>query len=148
MLEAHCSVLLVEDDPHDATFVRETFDQAAIHHLLVTVTDGADAIRYLKGDGPYADRQRFPMPSIVLLDLKLPNVNGFQVIKWVRSHPNTKRLPIIVLSGTSVPGDCAHAYELGANSFITKPFGFHNFSTAINAMTEFWLECCKLPNPG
>jgi CheY-like chemotaxis protein len=138
-------VLLVEDNADDVTFVRMAFQKNKVAEVLEVVSSGSEAIQYLGGAGPYADRQKYPMPSLLLLDLGLPLVDGFEVLKWVRAHQGLSRLPIAVLTGSEYPQHRRRAYELGANSFVIKPGGLEGFYAMINAVLGFWLNCCELP---
>jgi CheY-like chemotaxis protein len=143
----HGKVLLVEDNPDDVTFVQMAFKKAGLGDVVTVVSDGGEALKYLGGKGPYGDRRKFPVPSLMMLDLRLPTVDGFEVIRWVRSHPSYKRLPITVFTGSSYPKHLHRAYELGANSVVVKPFTFVEFCAAITKISGFWLDCCKLPDP-
>ena len=141
-------ILLVEDDPNDVMFVQMAFERAKLGHVLTTVTDGDQAIEYLRGEGVYADRERFPVPLMMLLDLRLPTVSGFEVLKWVRGQVEYKRLPITVFTGSEYQKHLDRAYELGANSCIVKPFRLEDFFGAIGMVTDFWLATCQLPETG
>ena len=113
-------ILLVEDSPDDVLLIERVFNRADFNHPLRTVTDGEKAIEYLKGLEEYSDRAAYPYPGLVILDLKMPGLGGFDVIRWMRGHPQAKLVPIIVISGSSEPADVNRAYELGANAFIGR----------------------------
>jgi len=138
-------VLLVEDNADDVMFVHLAFQQAKLDHKLMIVSDGGQALDYLRGEGPYADRSKFPMPSVVLLDLRMPGVDGFEVLKQVRHEPRLKNLPITVFTGSNDPEHFARARELGANSVVVKPFKIDRFFEAVKTIADFWLNYCKLP---
>jgi CheY-like chemotaxis protein len=140
-------VLLVDDSADDVTFVRMAFKRSKMGELLEVVTSGTEAIEYLEGAGPYADRKKYPLPSLVLLDLRMPVVDGFEVIRRVRGHGSDglRRLPIAVLTGSEYPPDRQRAYELGANSVMMKPGGLDEFFAMIETVLGFWLKCCELP---
>jgi CheY-like chemotaxis protein len=138
-------VLLVEDNADDVMFVNLAFRRARIGHALMFVSDGEQAIDYLRGEGPYSNREKFPLPILMLLDLQMPKVDGFGVLRWVRGEARLRRLPITVFTGSNYPTHLAQAYELGANSFVLKPFKFEEFYRAISEIAGFWLGCCKLP---
>jgi CheY-like chemotaxis protein len=140
-------VLLVEDNADDATFVRMAFKRTKMDETLEVVSSGAEAMEYLEGAGRYADRQQYPMPALLLLDLRMPVMDGFEVIRWVRAHAREglRRLPIAVLTGSEYPPDRQRAYELGANSFMVKPGGLDEFFVMIERVLGFWLKCCVLP---
>jgi CheY-like chemotaxis protein len=140
-------VLLVDDSADDAAFVRMAFKRSKISQRLEVVTSGSEAIEYLEGAGRYADRNKYPLPSLLLLDLRMPVMDGFEVIRRLRGHgrEGLRRLPIAVLTGSEYPPDRQRAYELGANSFMVKPGGLDEFFAMIDAVMGFWLKCCELP---
>ena len=138
-------VLLVEDNADDVTFVRMAFRKNRADEALEVVSNGSEAIQYLGGEGPYSDRQKYPVPGLLLLDLRLPVVDGFEVLKWVRAHQGLSRLPIAVLTGSESPQHRQRAYELGANSFMIKPGGLEEFFAMMDSVLGFWLNCCELP---
>lgn len=143
-------VLLVEDSADDATFVRLAFKRGKLGELLEVMTSGVEAIEYLEGTARYVDRKKYPLPSLLLLDLRMPVMDGFEVIRRVRGHvrEELRRLPIAVLTGSEYPPDQERAYELGANSFMVKPGGLEEFFAMIEAVLGFWLRCCELPETG
>src|SRR5580700_370314 len=118
--------LLAEDDPHDAHSFEEEFKHAPNHLQLRTVRDGVEAIQYMEGKGPYADRAKFPVPDVVLLDLRMPRVDGYDFLKWLRHKaPEKMRLiPVVVISSSTSEADVTRSYELGANSYVIKPIGW------------------------
>jgi len=138
-VSAPTSILHVEDDPNDVLLVQRAFRKTNLALSIQNVTDGETATRYLAGDGEFLDREHFPLPSLLLLDLKLPRKNGFEVLDWLRSQPvPLKRLPVIILSSSSQPVDVNRAYELGANAYMVKPAGFEELSKAINVLALHW----------
>lgn len=114
-------VLLVDDSENDALLMRTMFRRAGFVQPLQYARDGEEAIAYLRGDGPYKDRKRFPLPTTVLLDLNMPRKNGFEVLEWLRQQPGLKRLRVYILSASGRPQDIERAYDLGANSYLVKP---------------------------
>ena len=134
------TVLLVENNPDDARLAELAFEKAQVPHLLVIVSDALEATRYLKGAGRYADRERFPVPRLVLLDLGMPGVSGFEFLEQLREDPESKSLPVVVLSGSDYLRDVTRAYQLGANSFLVKPSELGKFAQAMKETTEFWLD--------
>jgi len=115
-------IILVADDDDLATLLMHTvFERAGFVRPLQFARDGVEAIAYLSGDGVYADRSLYPMPTVLLLDLNMPRKNGFEVLEWIRQQPTLKRLHVYVLSASSQPDDIRRAYELGANSYLVKP---------------------------
>jgi CheY-like chemotaxis protein len=114
-------ILLVDDAVNDVKLMQLAFQKAEFINPLQSVKDGAEAISYLKGDAPYGDRNQFPLPTVMLLDLNMPRKNGFEVLDWVRHQPLLKRLPVIILTASSRIDDIERAYDLGANAFLVKP---------------------------
>src|SRR5437870_2564976 len=112
---------------------------------LAVVSNGQEAIDYLKGEGQYGNRGLHPFPDIVLLDLKMPLMNGFEVLRWVRQQPRLKRLPVIVLTGSVQDNDARLAYELGANSYVIKPTDFNQLLEMIKTLGNFWVGATRLP---
>ena len=140
------AILLVEDNPDDALLVAKAA-QATLAGIPVSlVTNGPEAIRYLQGEGTYADRTLYPFPDIILLDLRLPLMNGIDVLHWIRSQAGLKRLPVIVLSGSTLPEDTQRAYEAGANSYLVKPVDFTGMLRTMKDMGDFWLRGTRLPD--
>jgi len=134
------TVLLVEDNPEDAFMVGRAFRTVAAKNALVVLRDGEQAVRYLKGEGEYGDRLKFPIPELILLDLNMPGMNGFEVLTWVRQQPAFTRLPVIILTTSTYSPDVRQAYRLGANSFLTKPTDFMKLVSEVKAMADFWLN--------
>ena len=142
------TILLAEDSADDVLLIRMAFKKAGFSNPIQVVSDGEKAIQYLRGEGPYADRNQFPVPQILLLDLKMPLLNGFDVLAWIRQRAEWKCLPIIVITTSFYGPDIDQAYELGANSFLTKPAHFDEFVATIKQMGHFWLGHTILPAPG
>src|SRR5689334_16013945 len=122
------TILLVEDDPDDALLVHLALQKILPGVSLPLVSDGGQAIEYLKGSGGYSDRSAYPFPDVVLLDLKLPIINGFEVLRWIRQQPELKLLPIIGLTGSIREGDVLMAREAGANACVLKSQGFQRLA--------------------
>lgn len=139
------TVLLVEDDLNDIFLVKRAFKMAQIQNPLQIVTDGQEAITYLKGEGPYADRQAHPLPKLIVMDIRMPRKTGFEVIEWVRGAAGPlRRIPIVVVSSSDNPSDINHAYEVGANAYMVKPVDFRAVERLFQSITQYWgLECAK-----
>src|SRR5437867_13449550 len=131
-------ILLADDDPNDVLLIQRAFQKAGLPHILKVVSDGSDAIDYLSGRGEYSDRQRFPLPFLVLLDLKMPGTDGFDVLQWARAQPEFKRLLIVVLTSSNLQADVDRAYELGANSYLVKPVGFDETVNLVQRFQAYW----------
>ena len=138
-------ILLAEDDPNDVLLIQRAFEKAGFRHLLKVVSDGGDAIDYLSGRGKYADRDKFPMPFLLLLDLKMPGTDGFEVLQWARSDPNIKRLLIVVLTASNLQEDVDRAYDLGANSYLVKPVEFDEMVHLVQRFEAYWTEINRTP---
>jgi CheY-like chemotaxis protein len=138
------AVLLVEDDLNDIFLVRRAFKRAEIPNPLHVVTDGAEAIHYLHGEGKYADRQLYPLPRLIVMDIKMPRKTGFEVLEWVKSDNVLKRIPVIIVSSSDQTADINKAYELGANAYMIKPVNFKSVESLFQSITHYWgLECAK-----
>jgi len=135
-------ILMVEDDTNDALLVLQTLKQASVAHQVQVVPDGQTALAYLSGLGIYGDREKFPLPALVLLDLKMPGIDGFEVLAWVRQQPQFKDLRVVVLTSSTDGQDLNKAYRLGANSFLLKPFERENVETLFSILNarQIWCE--------
>jgi CheY-like chemotaxis protein len=133
-------ILLIEDNPSDAWLFQRALKKAGVTTRVERLSTGDDAVAYLQGQAPYDNRAAHPLPGIVVLDLKLPRRSGFEVLEWVRSSTGSLRLlPIVVLSSSSMPNDVNRAYSLGANSYLTKPYGASEFTRLASAFRDYWL---------
>ena len=139
-------VLQVEDDDNDIYLLQYAFKQAQVPSLLTPVRDGEEAIGYLKGAGEFADRARFPLPCLILLDLKLPGRSGFEVLEWIRHQPDLAELPVIVLTSSGRPEDIHLAYKMGANAYLVKPSGREKLLELVKSLASFWLVHTQLPS--
>src|SRR5437588_3667047 len=133
-------ILLVEDDENDVVLIQHAFKKAGLNESLKVVRSGEQAIEYLSGEGIYDDRERFPLPFLLLLDLKMPGTNGFEVLQWVRAEPDLKRLLVVVLTSSELQEDVDRAYELGANSYLVKPVEFNSMVNLIKRFEAYWTE--------
>jgi CheY-like chemotaxis protein len=139
-------VLLAEDREDDVILVREGFAHADLNNPIYVVRDGEEAIQYLGGMEKYSDREKFPMPDLLLLDLKMPKIDGFEVLKWVRAQPEISTLRVVVLTSSAEIYDVNKAYALGANSFLVKPMDFKDYTTLSRIMAKFWFELSQAPS--
>lgn len=131
--------LLVEDSADDILLIKRAFQRANIGNPLHVVTSGEEAMLYLSGEGPYSNREEFPLPSVTLLDLKLTGKDGFQVLEWIRSRPGLSRLRVIVLTASDQMRDADRAYKLGANSFLTKPVQLERLAEMMQVLKGYWI---------
>lgn len=132
-------LLLVEDNPDDEALAVRALKKNHVLNEVIVVRDGAEALDYLYGTGKYEGRDVAKQPEVVLLDLKLPKVDGLEVLKRIRSDERTKYLPVVVLTSSSEEKDLVESYKLGANSYIRKPVDFQQFSEAIQQLRLYWL---------
>lgn len=138
-------ILLVEDREDDVLLVQRSFEKARLLNPLVVVRNGEEAINYLRGEGKYSNREEFPLPDLILLDLKMPGFDGFDVLRWIRTQANLRALRVIVLTSSENVYDVDKAYSLGANSFLVKPSSFNNYVEVLRAMNGYWMWLSKIP---
>jgi CheY-like chemotaxis protein len=138
------TILQVEDDPNDVFFLLKAMKKAGVTSPIQVAQDGQQAIDYLQGAGKFADREKFPLPCLVLLDLKLPYVMGLDVLKWIRQESGLQ-LVVVLLTASSDDADIATAYRLGANGFLVKPSEASKFADMVKAIKDFWLTHNTLP---
>ena len=139
------TILQVEDDPNDVFFLQKAMKKMGIANPIHVATDGQQAIAYLGGVGPFGDRRKFPLPCLVLLDLKLPYVMGLEVLRWIRKEPATSTLPVVMLSASAEEADIAASYRLGANAFMCKPPEASKLEAMVKAVSDFWLTHNTVP---
>ncbi|HYV26194.1 MAG TPA: response regulator [Candidatus Eisenbacteria bacterium] len=139
------TILLAEDNDDHVVLIRRAFGKANLLNPLQVVNDGQQAIAYLTGEGIYADRTRYPFPALLLLDLKMPNVDGFGVLKWLRDQKHFPALRVVVLTTSDRIFDMQRAYELGAHSFLTKPVDFRDFVQLGPAIKGQWVWMSQPP---
>ena len=137
-------ILQVEDDPNDVVLLEHAMKEAQVENPIQVATDGQQAIDYLKGTGKFTDREKFPLPYVVLLDLNLPYVMGLEVLRWIRQQPGAG-LIVILLTASAADTDVATAYRLGANAFLTKPSQASKLVEMVKAIKDFWLTHNTLP---
>jgi CheY-like chemotaxis protein len=152
---SHRAVLHVEDDSNDVLFLRHAWTKVGVLNPLHVATDGDQALRYLSGEGEYSNRVDHPIPCLVLLDLKLPKVSGFDVIKWIRAQPAIYTVPVVVLSASTRADDVHTAHALHANAYLAKPPSLDGWRALVASVKEFWLtlaqtppECSQFSKPG
>jgi CheY-like chemotaxis protein len=142
------NILLADDSPDDIFLIKSAFKKAGFPDPIYVVSNGEEVLRYLKGEGAFADRQHYPVPHLLLLDLNMPRLNGFEVLTWIRGRQEWMCLPVIVLTTSFYGPEIKRAYDLGANSFITKPPEFAQLLASLKEVGEHWLRRAILPKPG
>jgi len=138
-------ILLAEDREDDILLLQRSFLQAGIRNPFQVVRDGEDAIAYMEGTGNYSKRDEFPVPELILLDLKLPKLDGFEVLRWIRSQRNFTGIRVVVLSSSGSIQDVNLAYNLGANSFLVKPSNFNDFAELSSFINDYWFVLSRTP---
>ncbi len=138
------TVLLVEDDLNDIFLVKRAFRMARLETPLQVVTDGEEALHYLRGERRYADRSAYPLPRLIVMDIKMPRLTGFDVLEAIKRDGPLRRIPIVIVSSSNRVEDINHAYELGANAYMVKPMDFRAVEHLFQSITHYWgLECAK-----
>ncbi|MEO0409044.1 MAG: response regulator [Cyanobacteria bacterium P01_A01_bin.135] len=139
------NILLVEDDPNDVLFIQRAFRQVDAGIPVQVVSDGDAAVDYLAGQGKFADRSVYPLPVLILLDLKLPRRSGAEVLDWMRQQPVIKRIPVVILTSSRENIDINRTYDLGINSYLVKPVNFNALADMIRALEGYWLKFNEYP---
>ena len=132
-------ILLVEDNPLDVELTLDAFREAQLEERIHVVRSGHEALDYLSGREPYNDRRSYPLPDLILLDLKLPGIDGHEVLHQIKSTPNLKRLPVIILTSSQEETDLIQSYDRGANSYLVKPVSANGFLEVVHRIDQYWL---------
>ncbi len=132
---------MADDSESDRFFVQRALDSSGVGIFFRGVNDGQEAITYLQGKKPFEDRHEFPFPNILLVDLKMPGMDGFDLLRWLRANPGCQVIPTIVFSSSGIESDVHQAYALGANAFIVKPTSPGDLTRLIQLMYQFWSQC-------
>ncbi len=138
-------ILLAEDREDEVMLLRRAFAEAGFLNPLQVVPNGEEAIHYLEGEGKFANRHEYPLPALVLLDLKMPRKDGFEVLQWIRQQPGLSTLRVVVLTASDAIRDVNRAYQLGANSFLVKPVDFPHFVEMTQALKGHWIWTSEEP---
>jgi CheY-like chemotaxis protein len=139
------NILHVEDDPNDALLFQHACRKADVGFELHAVSDGDEAVAYLRGTDGFSDRAKHPLPELILLDLKMPRLSGFDLLAWLRREALFKKTPVIVLTSSNHETDIKHAYDLGANSYLVKPVGFDALVEVARTIHGYWLTLNQAP---
>ena len=139
------TLLIVEDNEDDIFFVERIFKQIGARCELRFARDGMEAIEYLTGKGTFKDRAQYPMPTIILMDLKMPRRNGFEVLEWMHNHPEIKLIPTIVVTSSTLQEDVTRAYRLGANAVMNKPVDKDSLLQMLKSFHIYWTDFVEMP---
>jgi CheY-like chemotaxis protein len=139
-MERSANILLVDDNPMDVELTLDAFREARLRNSIHISTNGQDALDYLFGSKEYSDRQKYPLPNLMLLDLKMQGVDGHEVLRQIKISPILKRLPVIILTSSKEEYDRARCYDNGANSFLVKPVSFLGFVEVIKKIDDYWFS--------
>lgn len=142
MVEEDISILLVEDNPDDIMITKRAFKKGKIRNELHVVRSGEEALNFLYKKGEY---KNVPIPGLIFLDLNLPGVSGYEVLEKIKENDKLRRIPVIILTVSDHEEDVIKTYDLGANSFITKPVSFKNFIEVVTAITDYWFRISRIP---
>lgn len=137
-MKENSTVLIVEDEEHDVEFLKRAFTRAGIVNPVQVVTNGEEAMAYLTGSGDYADRARFPYPRVIVMDLKMPQMNGLELLRWIRANPHYHVVPTIVLTSSTSQADVDAAFAGGAAAYFVKPVGFSDLELLAKTIWNYW----------
>ena len=138
-------ILMADDDEEDRLLTQEAMEGTELLNLLRFVEDGEQLMHYLTGEGEYSDREAFPLPGLILLDLNMPKKDGRECLKIIKADPKLRHIPIVILTTSKAERDILESYNLGANSFITKPVTFGSLVETMETVRKYWIQIVKLP---
>ena len=134
------NILLVEDNKMDEILTLDAFNEAHLKNNVRVVRNGEDALEYMLGEGKFMDRNAYPLPDLILLDLKLPGISGHEVLAKLKATPNVRRIPVIILTSSKEEVDLISSYDLGVNSYLVKPVSFEGFLSVVRQIENYWLS--------
>jgi two-component system response regulator len=146
MPDSAADILLIEDNPHDADLTQRAFSKHPLVHRMDVIHDGAQALDYLRGTGSYAARTTRQMPRLILMDLKMPLVDGHYVLRQIRSEAATKLIPVVILTSSREARDIYQCYQLGISGYVVKPVNFDEFTYAAQVIAQYWLGLNQPPS--
>jgi Response regulators consisting of a CheY-like receiver domain and a winged-helix DNA-binding domain len=138
-------ILLAEDRDDDIVLIRKAFEKAELANPMYVVKNGEEGVAYLMGEEPFSNRNEYPLPDLILLDLKMPKLDGFETLLWIRNQPGIRNIPVVILTSSENLGDVTKAYALGANSFLVKPVDFEHSIELVKVLHKYWLRTSRLP---
>lgn len=138
--------LMAEDDADDRLLIKEAFQESRVINNLQFVENGVELLDYLRRQGKYTDRHRFPAPDLILLDLNMPRKDGREALQEIKADPRLRRIPVVVLTTSKTEEDILRSYDIGAAGFITKPVTFEGLVAALEGLGEYWMQIVKLPS--
>jgi len=139
-MEKPANILLVEDNNMDVVLTLDAFREAKLKNKINVARNGFEALDYLFGRDKYSERDEYPMPSLILLDLKMPGIDGFEVLRQIKKADLLKRIPVIILTSSKEEGDRALSYDIGANSYLLKPVSFDGFTEVVRKIDDYWFS--------
>ena len=142
----HVEILMVEDNPQDLELALRAFKKANLTNRIQVARDGAEALDYIFCEGEHASRKMSDQPKVILLDLKLPKIDGLDVLKRLKGDPRTSRIPVVILTSSKEQNDVVESYHLGVNSYIVKPVNFESFASAVQKIGMYWLLLNQPPS--
>ena len=145
MIPPGLPILIAEDDEDEALLLAHALKAIGVSNPVLMVDNGEHVIAYLKGEGQFADRETFPLPAVLITDLKMPAVGGFELLEWLRRNPRFAIIPTLVFSNSSEPQDIQRAYALGANAYLVKPPGMEQLEAMMRTTFDFWMLCAHTP---
>lgn len=137
-MKSNYLILVVEDDDSDFFLLERAFRKNNIQNPIVRVKDGLDGLHYLQGTGDFTDRDKYPFPDVIILDLKTPRMSGMELLAWIRDHPDCRVIPTVIMSSSQQDVDVSRAYELGANTYFVKPTTFEDLIQLTNTIQDYW----------
>ena len=138
-------ILVAEDDAEDQMLVKEAMEESRLSNHIHFVSDGEELLAYLRHEAPYADTRKYPRPGLILLDLNMPRKDGREAMKEIKTDPKLRVIPIVVLTTSKAEEDILRTYDLGVNSFITKPVSFSSLVNVMRTLGKYWFEIVELP---
>lgn len=139
------TILMADDDEEDRMLASDALEEAKLMNPLGFVEDGEELMQYLRGDGEYADREKYPLPGLILLDLNMPRKDGREALREIKENPDLRTIPVVVMTTSRAEEDIVKSYHLGVSGYITKPVSFEGLVNIMKALSLYWFEIVKLP---